>query len=81
MAPRLPMGLCKAHTAGFGFTIVPSLVFCVKKQSMEKREMDGVLVFGGLCLMMAHNNQLRVGVGDRLEVGEEVGQVGGAVEA
>ena len=43
--------------------------------------MDGVLVFGGLCLIMVHKNQLRVGVGGRLEIEEEVGQVGGAVEA
>ena len=69
MAPWLPMGPCKACAVGLGAAIVPSLVFCVKKRRMGKRDMDGVLVvFGGLCLMMAHNNQLRVGAGDRLEV-------------
>ena len=79
MAPRLPMGPCTARAVGFGAAIVPFLFFCIKKKRIKK-EMVGVLVFGGNCLMMANNNQLRVGVGNRLEVQEEVRGAGGKGE-
>jgi len=72
MAPPLPMVPCKACAIGLGGATVGSPVWGVEMQHIEKqRERGGALALGGRRLIMANNNQPKVGGSGRWDVIEE----------
>ena len=49
---------------GFGGTMAGLPVWGANKRRIKNREMDRALDLGGHCLMMAYNNQPRIGGSD-----------------
>ncbi len=68
MAPLLPMSHTRRKWLGLGARWLVYLFGAPKRDASKNREMGGALDLGGLRLMMAYNNQPRIGGSDNGDV-------------
>ncbi len=70
LALLIPMGPYKARGIGCALVAVCSFVWGAKRNTSKIRERDVTLALGGHLLVWQHNNQPKVGVCGRRDVGE-----------
>jgi hypothetical protein len=70
LAPLLPMGPLMARCVGCTLAALLSFVWGAKTQPIKKLREGWVSVLGGQLLVGQHNNQLKVGVRGRRNIGE-----------